>query len=267
MVTQKPPVCVLPAQLSPRSFSVSPEIYDAMVNWSKRLAREEPLYRNIFRGRAPARVLDAACGTGHHAALFHEWGHTVVGADMDPNMIAYCRAKHGESERLAFRQQSFLDPPVREAPFDVVICVGNSLANAGTHGALRCALANLLGYLRPGGVCVLHLLNIWRLPEGPVQWQKTLALTPPDDTSPHIIMKGVHRCGDRAFITFVELRGDNAGLTSTPHTQPLLGVRAHWLRQTLYDYGAADVRFYGDYEERPYEPHGSQDLIVACTRA
>jgi SAM-dependent methyltransferase len=237
-----------------------------MVNWSKRLAREEPLYRKIFYGRAPARVLDAACGTGHHAALFHEWGHEVVGADADPQMIAYCREQHGESEHLAFRQQSFLDPPVREAPYDVVICVGNSLATAATHGALRCALANLLGHLRPGGNCVLHFLNIWRLPEGPVQWQKAFAITSPGEEAPRIIMKGVHRCGDRAYITFVELRSDEADLTSTPHTQPLLGVRAHWLRETLHEQGAADVQFYGDYQENAYEPHGSQDLIVVCTR-
>jgi hypothetical protein len=39
------------------------------------------------------------------------------------------------------------------------------------------------------------------------------------------------------------------------------------LRETLHEQGAADVRFFGNYQEQPYEPHGSQDLIVVCTRA
>jgi SAM-dependent methyltransferase len=51
-------------------FEDRPELYDALVDWSKRLAREEPFFRAVFEQVAARRVLDAACGTGRHAALF-----------------------------------------------------------------------------------------------------------------------------------------------------------------------------------------------------
>jgi 2-polyprenyl-3-methyl-5-hydroxy-6-metoxy-1,4-benzoquinol methylase len=41
-----------------------------------------------------ARVLDAGCGTGRIAAALHERGHTVVGVDVDPELIEAARTDY-----------------------------------------------------------------------------------------------------------------------------------------------------------------------------
>ena len=54
-------------------FADLTDVYEAMVDWPKRLANEEPFYRRLFARIGARRVLDAACGTGHHASMFHAW--------------------------------------------------------------------------------------------------------------------------------------------------------------------------------------------------
>lgn len=53
--------------------------------------KAEPLYYALFEQRGVRRALDAACGTGQHAAMFHSWGLHVEGADAGPTMIERCR--------------------------------------------------------------------------------------------------------------------------------------------------------------------------------
>ena len=33
-----------------------------------------PFYRDLFAEAGVRTVLDTACGTGHHAEMFHSWG-------------------------------------------------------------------------------------------------------------------------------------------------------------------------------------------------
>ena len=50
------------------------DIYEAMIDWPKRLANEGPFYRRWFERVGVQSVVDVACGTGRHAAMFHSWG-------------------------------------------------------------------------------------------------------------------------------------------------------------------------------------------------
>ena len=72
-------------------FSDVADIYEAMIDWQKRLASEGPFYRRLFDRVGVHSVLDVACGTGRHAAMFHSWGLRVEGADISANMIERAR--------------------------------------------------------------------------------------------------------------------------------------------------------------------------------
>ena len=61
--------------------------YDRFVDWSARLAYELPFFERLFSRYGVRRVLDAACGTGHHAIALAERGYEVVGADLSRAMI------------------------------------------------------------------------------------------------------------------------------------------------------------------------------------
>ena len=147
-------------------FEDNVELYDGLVDWSKRLDREGPFYRRLFERYEVGSVLDVACGTGHHADMFHSWGLVVEGSDISEAMIAYCRDRFGESDRLGWAVRSFDESHPRPGSFDAAVCVGNSLGLAGDYKTVQKTIAALLGAVRPGGLCFIHVLNLWRLPEG-----------------------------------------------------------------------------------------------------
>lgn len=245
------------------AFNDLTHVYEALVDWPKRLAHESPFYREWFAGRIVERVLDTACGTGHHAALFASWGLQVEGADSSPNMIARARTLHGESDRLQWAMRGFEDPHPHPESFDAALCVGNSLALAGDRDTAAQAVANLFRAVRPGGLVVVHLLNLWRLPDGPCVWQKRQRIELHLHSA--LIVKGVHRSGDRGFVNLVVLPLDSGDLHS--ESVPLLGIEQDALQRMALDGGAGETHFFGDYRQQPYDRLRSPDLIMAAIRA
>ncbi|SNT36446.1 Methyltransferase domain-containing protein [Asanoa hainanensis] len=105
---------------------------------------EEPIVREIVGALPAGRALDAACGTGRHAAFLASGGHSVVGVDSSPDMLAYARRAAPAAE---FVQGDLRDLPVPDASVDLVTC-----ALALTHlPALEPAFAEFARVLRPGG--------------------------------------------------------------------------------------------------------------------
>ena len=177
------------------------DVYDAMVDWPRRLASEEPFYRRCFQRVGAASVADVACGTGHHAAMFHSWNLRVEGSDLSPRMIDRARSVFGEPEGLRWVVRGFEQPFEAAASWDAVVCVGNSLALAADAAAARHALSQMLAALRDGGVLVLGVLNLWRLADGPCLWQKCRRATLPQGEA--WIIKGVHRAARGATSTWL----------------------------------------------------------------
>ena len=76
-----------------------------------------------------ARVLDAGCGPGRVGAFLADAGHTVVGVDGDPVLIAAAEADHPGPTWLV-GDLAELDLPARgiPEPFDAIVCAGNVMA-------------------------------------------------------------------------------------------------------------------------------------------
>ncbi|MGV9378179.1 class I SAM-dependent methyltransferase [Nonomuraea sp. NPDC003707] len=65
--------------------------YDAGGN--QMIDSEQPVVRRILDGLPVGIALDAACGTGRHAAYLAELGHRVIGVDTSPEMLAQARRR------------------------------------------------------------------------------------------------------------------------------------------------------------------------------
>jgi SAM-dependent methyltransferase len=68
-----------------------------------------------------SRVLDAGCGPGRVGGYLASVGHTVVGVDVDPVLIAAAEEDH-PGPRWLVGDLADLDLPDR---FDVIVCAGN----------------------------------------------------------------------------------------------------------------------------------------------
>ena len=242
-------------------FDILPDIYDAMIDWPKRLAAEEPFYREWFQRAGVRRVLDAACGTGRHAAMFHRWGLEVEGADISPAMIERARAAFAEPAGLRWTVRGFDQPATAPGTWDAVVCVGNSLALAPDLPTVCTAIARMQAALRPGGVLIVQVLNLWRLADGPCHWQKCLRRQLPQGDV--LILKGVHRCGSRGLVELVV--ADPGGGPLVAHESPsFLGLEAAELETAARQVGAAEVQFFGGYARQPFDRAASVDLLMVA---
>jgi ubiquinone/menaquinone biosynthesis C-methylase UbiE len=109
---------------------------------------EEPVFDQLLDAAPAGVVIDAACGTGRHAARLHERGYRVVGVDANEAMLRVARAKVPDA---TFHLGDLSALPVEDGAADVVTC-----ALALTHvQVLAPVLAEFARVLRPGGQVVL----------------------------------------------------------------------------------------------------------------
>jgi SAM-dependent methyltransferase len=109
---------------------------------------EQPVVRGILDGLPAGIALDAACGTGRHAAYLASLGHEVIGVDTSPEMLAVAREKVPDA---VFHEADLCDVPLGDDSVDLVVC-----AIALTHVAdLARALTEFVRVLRPNGHLVI----------------------------------------------------------------------------------------------------------------
>jgi glycine/sarcosine N-methyltransferase len=238
------------------------DVYEAMIDWPKRLANEGPFYRRLFERVGVHSVLDAACGTGRHAAMFHSWGLRVEGADLSPQMIARARANFGEPPGLRWTVRGFEEPVAAAEPLDAVVCVGNSLSLVPDVAAVGRALSAMFGAVRHGGLAIVQVLNLWSLADGPCLWQKCKRATLRQGEV--LVLKGVHRCGSMGRVELVVM--DPAGGVLRSQSVPFLGLEAAELERVARQSGAVRTQLFGGYQEQSYERLKSVDLVMVVER-
>jgi ubiquinone/menaquinone biosynthesis C-methylase UbiE len=109
---------------------------------------EEPIARAMIASAPPGDALDAACGTGRHAATLVEFGHRVVGVDTTEAMLAIAREKAPAAD---FRSGRLEQLPVEDESVDLITC-----ALALTHvERLEPVMREFVRVLRPGGQAIL----------------------------------------------------------------------------------------------------------------
>lgn len=244
-------------------FSEHVEAYEALVDWDRRLAREGPLLRQWFEEASVRRVADVACGTGHHAAMFHSWGLEVEASDISPEMIAFAERRVGRLPGLRWVVRSFEEPIHPYQPFDAVVCLGNSLALATDTSAVQRAVATMVSAVRPSGLIVIQVLNLRVLDDGPCHWQKCVPLA--TDRGHRLVLKGVHRNGDHGYVDLAIVDLDAQQLVHSESTR-LLGIDGATLREALLQAGAGPVDLLGGYDRSPYSESTSTDLLAIARR-
>jgi len=250
--------------MSETSFDDLTDVYEAMIDWAKRLNAEAPFFRRLFEKHNVKRVADVACGTGRHAAMFHSWGLEVEGSDISPNMIDRARETFREPAGLRWAVRGFDQPPGPQGSFDVVICVGNSLALAADVTAATRALRHMFGATRCGGVVIVHVLNLWTFPSGPCVWQKMIRC--PSQQAGAVILKGVHRCGEQGYVELVVINDPAVDPPTRSRSVHFLGLKSECLETIARENGATEVTFFGGYQNQPYDTGTSNDLIMVARK-
>ncbi len=159
--------------------------YDRFVNWKGRLSHELPFFVRVFDEHRVRCVLDAACGTGHHAIALAQRGYRLVGADLSTVMVEQARQNASAAGvNVTFAVAGLGELAALGETFDAVICLGNSLPHLLTAEAVAGALADFAAVLRPGGLLVIQNRNFDRV------WRERERFMPPQS----------HRDDDREWL-------------------------------------------------------------------
>jgi SAM-dependent methyltransferase len=112
---------------------------------------------------APARVLDAGCGTGRVATQLTSLGYDCVGVDADAEMVAVAE-RRDPATRWVRQDLSRLE--LRTQAFALAILAGNVIPLL-APGTLLEAVERLTAHLEPGGLLVAGFgLDTDHLPPG-----------------------------------------------------------------------------------------------------
>jgi SAM-dependent methyltransferase len=120
--------------------------YDLQAN--QLIDLEQPIVRKLLDRLPPGTALDAASGTGRHAAYLAALGHKVIGVDSSFEMLTAARAKVPQGD---FRLGDLHHLPVPDHQVDAVVC-----ALALSHVPdLMPVMSEFVRVLRPGGHLVI----------------------------------------------------------------------------------------------------------------
>jgi SAM-dependent methyltransferase len=240
--------------------------YDRFVDWDGRLAREIPVLDELLAHHPARRVLDVACGTGHHAIALAKRGYEVLGSDGSERMIAKARQNaKAEGVLTTFLRAGFgeLRQTVSER-YDAALCLGNSLPSLLNEKALRNALEDMGAVLVSGGLLIAQTLNYDRL------WHQRERFMP--------LQTHRHEDEEWLFVRFMDfhqetltfnmlvLHKNDQRWSCRSGSTELRPIFSDDLKRLLEQSGFAKVDFYGDYDLNPYEQDTSGDLIVVAQR-
>jgi len=119
----------------------------------------EHCHRYAFARRyvAGRRVLDAACGEGYGTALLAAVAQSVVGVDIDAQVVAGAAARYGKCGNLFFEAASVARLPLPDASVDVVVSF-ETIEHLDAADQPR-MIAEFARVLAPGGLLILSSPN------------------------------------------------------------------------------------------------------------
>jgi SAM-dependent methyltransferase len=142
-------------------FTKTAKYYD-LIYYGKDYPGEVNKLLELIREHEPApgdRLLDVACGTGHHIQYLKEH-FTVEGLDLNPELLNLARQRNPE---IPFHEGNMIDFNL-EQKFDIITCLFSSIGYVKTIDNLNRTIANVGSHLNPGG---LLLIEPWFTPD---QW-------------------------------------------------------------------------------------------------
>ena len=239
------------------AFDAIAAAYDILSNTQKRLEREGSFLRTL--AGPGTRVLDLACGTGVHARFLADLGAEVAACDLSPAMIARA-ARARPHPRIRYAVGDMRTPP--SGPFDLVLCLGNSINLLPDAEAVQAMFRAVRQTLSENGRFLLHAIN----PAGQAHAEPSLVRRSGEAEGQEIVVsKAMIPQQERRFLIlacFWRQASANATWQSSAETATLLDLPAETLQRLLADAGFRTISVYGSMDGSPLLSEGSPDAVL-----
>ncbi len=238
-------------------------VYDELTGQADRARTVRRFCDELIGRYRPGRVLDIACGTGAYSRALAAAGVEVTGADLSAGQLDTAR-QLADADRIEVQWiQAAFDQLASRAPgpFDLALCMGNSLVHVMDEAALAAAVDNFLSVLAPGGHLLTTNLNYDRICAAGER------------------IVGVNRAGPRQYVRFYDFLSESRIAFnvlqidwSTPppetrlHTTELRPWRPAQLLAALEAGGFERIESFGGVAFQPFDPRQSDVLMLTARR-
>lgn len=238
------------------------EFYEALFDPDQRLAREGPFIEELLHEAPGPSVLDLACGTGIHALFLAEHGAQVTARDLSAGMIEVARRKRPHPS-IRYQEGDMCSPP--EGPWDLVLCLGNSLALLPDEAHVRRFLDRACRVLAPGGRLCFQILNF-----SPERWPAARHhVARREGKSGSIVaVKSLVPGHERILLGMhFHVRLEDGTILQESDHGVLLPIRQGLIEAWAKQLGLTGCAWFGGFDGAPFSPSESNDLIGVFIKA
>ena len=224
--------------------------------------------------RTGGPILELAVGSGRVAVPLAAAGHTVVGVDLDPAMLARARARadrEGVKVELVegdLTAAASLDAVARVGPYRLAVLALNSILLVASAEGQRAALAAMSAALAPGGVAVVDTWLATPAELAALDGRLSLEWLRTDPETGREVTKydsawydSVHRLV--TLTTIFEEGEPGASTTRWTRQDPMRQVTVDELVGYATAAGLEIERLAGDYDLRPLDADSDRLVLVA----
>lgn len=218
-----------------------------------------PGLSQFVKSTGAGSILEFGSGTGTVAIGLSLEGYDVTGLDYSEGMLKEARRKAKQYKaEVRFIEGDIIDIDLGRR-FDMILCLGNTLALVNGLRDARALFANCLRHLRDDGSAVFQILNYDRI-------LKTRPVTFATDVSEHLVRIKQYRYG-RELIDFVVTLVDSSKIP--PEVKTARSKLRPWTRKQLASElmraGFGKVLAFGDYSKSRFSLN-SKDLVMSAQR-
>ena len=243
--------------------------YDNTIDWDSRLKREMPFILSLLENVENPRVLDIACGSGRHSVALASHGAEVVGVDYSRSMIQAAE-KHAADANVApefiVGEMESVKKTV-EGPFDLVICLGNSLALTNDINSVKQVVKDIFSLLGDGGSFVAQVLNFEE-----IHW--TGFRTFPSKVG--LLSNGEEITFSRLFehtdypfsstLVMSAFRKEGESWISEVSTQKVLNLKHDQMKTILEETGFSSSEIFSNYERGEIDKKYDRSMVILCQK-
>jgi len=251
------------------SFDSLSLVYDRSINWDARLRRELPFILEALSESGGNRVLDMACGSGRHSVALALEGADVIGFDSSASMIQAAKelvSKNGVTPKFMVADMTSLETVLKER-FDLIVCLGNSLALVPSLLEANKLLSAVHSLLDSKGIFLAQILNFEQIKK-----TKSRFFQPKG---------GVTSEGDQVifarFFTHLEPEESTTlvltsfvkspeGWSTTISSQSVLQLDQEILTQAIRTGGFDQFDVYSDYGGNPFASTEHRNLVIKARK-
>ncbi|MHA1946231.1 MAG: class I SAM-dependent methyltransferase [Candidatus Hodarchaeales archaeon] len=237
------------------------DMYDSLVNWSKRLSIEIPFLTSIIGNRLSieSKLLSVGCGTGQHLfELRNHYDCSITGLDIDESMIE--KAKQTSSD-VKFIVADFLDVDIlSKNKYDVIFSLGNSIGLiASASASYDRVIKKLKSYLTSNGILIFQILNTMNERNG---WSAPRRVI--TELGEYVFLRGfstTKKFIHPEILTLFRGKDEDEFQLKTTGKANIPRITVEEMTLLLQQADFSNIRVFGDYFKKPFNAQTSTDMI------